>query len=90
VSSKLVEVDHGLRGDDRDQALMRDAARHAVEGSRGLEAQRDAHARARAMRVGHAFVADSLDDEQAVEVAAGGGQRLEHRVDAADQVHRFL
>jgi hypothetical protein len=65
---------------------VRYAARHAVEAS-GLEAQGHSKLARAADRVGDPPIAEALDHEQAVELAAAGGERLEHGIDAADEVH---
>ena len=84
---KLVEADEGLLGHDGDEALVRDAARHAVEGLPRLEAQRDAELAGATDRVGDPPVAQALDHEEAVEMPGARGERLEHGIDAADEVH---
>ena len=66
---------------------MGNAARHAVEGFARLEAQRHAELARAADGVGDPPVAQALDHEQPVEMSSARGERFEHGVDAADEVH---
>jgi hypothetical protein len=84
---KLVEAHEGLLGHDGDEALMRDAPRHAVEGLPRLEAQGDTELAGATDRIGDPAIAQALDHEKAVEMPGAGGERLEHGIDAADEVH---
>src|SRR5262249_21306852 len=87
---QLLHADDRLGGDHGDEPLVRDAARHPVQRLPRLEAQRDAEGAGPADRVRHATVAQPLDHEQAVEVTRARGERLQHRVDPADEVHVVL
>ena len=64
VWSSAVEGHDRLGGDDRDEALVGHAARHAVEGLAGLEAQGDAEPAGPRDGFGDAAVAQSLHDQQ--------------------------
>ena len=68
-ASSVLEGDHRLGRDHGDDALVRHAAGHAVEGLARLEAQRDAHLAGAGDGLGDAPVADPLHDQQPVEVA---------------------
>jgi hypothetical protein len=88
---ELVEADEGLLRNHGDEALVRDAAGHPIEGFSRLEAQWHSELAGAADRVGDPTIAQALDHEETVEMTGAGGQRLEHRVDAADEVHgRFV
>jgi hypothetical protein len=87
---ELVEADEGLLRDHGDEALVRDAAGHPIEGLSGLEAQWNAELAGATDRVGDPTIAQALDHEQTVEMSGAGGQGLKHRVDSADEVHGVL
>ncbi len=87
AAEQVLDLEQRLLRDDGDDALVRHAARQPVERLAPLEAQRHAQAAGARDGVGDALVAQSLDHQEAVEVARGRAQRFEHGVDAADEVH---
>jgi hypothetical protein len=84
---ELFETDQGFLGHDGYEALVRDASGHAVEGLSRLEPQRDTELARPADRIGYAPIAQALDHEQTVEMTGSRGERLEHGIDATDEVH---
>jgi hypothetical protein len=84
---ELLEDDEGLLRHHGDEALVGNAARHAVQRFPGLEAKGNPELARAADGVGDPPVAQALDHEQSVEMTGARGQRLEHGVDAANEVH---
>ena len=87
VIEQVLEREHRPGRDDGDHTLVGHAAGHAVERLAHLEAQRDSETSGAAYGVGEASAPQTLHDEESIEVPGARAQGLEHRVDAADQVH---
>jgi hypothetical protein len=87
LAQEVLDGHDRLRRHNGDHALMRQPSGHAVQCLPRLETERHSHLGGAGHGLGDSLVPNPLHDEEAVEVPGPGAERLQDRVDAADEIH---